>query len=115
MLCLYQENDFPKFQNLWKEIGPAPRIFSLLREIMDFTMGQNLKKIEIDFLGWKIYQYCSGVYQKMRNSNTWGGGMFSKKSSFCLFIYEKIMIFEITMELHYNLKNLKSWFSHENI
>ena len=29
--------------------------------------GKTLKKIEIDFLGQKIYQYCSRVYQKMRN------------------------------------------------
>ena len=29
MLCLCQENVFPKFQNFWKEIGPAQRVFSL--------------------------------------------------------------------------------------
>ena len=46
-----------------------------------FYNGAKPKKIEIDFLGRKIYQYCSRVFQKIWNSNIWGG-MFSKKSSF---------------------------------
>ena len=36
-----------------KKVGPVPRGVSLEREIINFTMGQNLKKNEIDFLGWK--------------------------------------------------------------
>ena len=51
------------------------------------------KKIDIDFSGQKIYQYCSRVYQKMQNSNIWGG-MFSEESSFCLYFYEKIIILD---------------------
>ena len=53
----------------------------------------------------------------MRNSNIWGG-MFSKKSSFCLYFHEKIVILvfgDYNMELHCNLKNLKSRFSQENV
>ena len=33
---------------------------------------------KIYFLGRKMYQYCSRVYQKMQNSHIWGC-MFSKK------------------------------------
>ena len=55
--------------------------------------GAKPKKVEIYFFGRKIYQYCSRVYQKMWNSNIWGG-MFSKKSSFCLYFHKKIMILD---------------------
>ena len=55
--------------------------------------GAKPEKFEINFLGRKIYQYCFRVYQKMRNSNICGG-MFSKKSSFCLYFHEKIMILD---------------------
>ena len=58
---------------------------------MDFKIGQNLKKNEIDCLDQKFYQYCSRVYQKMRTSNIFGN-MFSNKSSFYQYFHEKIMI-----------------------
>ena len=55
--------------------------------------GAKPKKFEIDFLGRKIDQYYSRVYQKLWNSNIWGG-MFSKKSLFSLYFHEKIMILD---------------------
>ena len=64
----------------------------------------------------KIYQYGSTVYQKMQNSNIWGVCFVRKVEFFNIFMRKsRFKIFEITMELHCNLKNLKSWFSHKNI
>ena len=62
------------YESYFDEITNLPYKF-----IRDINEGGYTKKIEIDFLGQQIYQYCSRVYQKMRNSNIWGG-MFSKKS-----------------------------------
>ena len=83
---------------------------------MDFIMREKLKKIKDPFLARKFFQYWSRVYQKVHNSNIFGG-MFPKKSWFCQYFYQIIMILvsEIIMELHYNLKNLKSGLSHKNI
>ena len=62
---------------------------------LGFYNGGKSENFEIPFLARKIYQYWSRVYQKMWNSNIWGG-MFSKKSSFCLYFHEKIMILDIS-------------------
>ena len=39
----------PKFQNFLKEICLAQCIFSLKREIMNFTVGQKLKQLKLTF------------------------------------------------------------------
>ena len=57
-----------------------------------YNGGKNLN-FEIQFLAKKIYQYGSTVYQKMQNSNIWGG-MFPKKKLICQYFHEKIMIFD---------------------
>ena len=56
-----------------------------------FYNGGKTEKIEIPFLVRKTDQYWSRVYQKMQNSNIWGG-MFPKKSWFCQYFHEIFMI-----------------------
>ena len=65
----------------------------------------------------QIYQYGSTAYQKMQNSNIWGVCFLKNKGDFSIFSWENhdLHDYEITMELHGNLKNHKSWFSYENI
>ena len=75
MLCLYQENVFFFNQSFWKEIGPAPLVFNLKREIVNFTVGQNLNLLKLTFYQEKT-QYWSKSYQKKQNSNILEG-MFS--------------------------------------
>ena len=58
-----------------------------------FYNGGITEKFEIPFLARKIYQYWSRVYQKMQNSNIWGG-MFSKKNWFCQYFHEIILILD---------------------
>ena len=61
------------------------RLATLFEVIMGkhgfYNRGKS-ENFKIQFLARKIYQYGSTVYQKMQNSNIWGGGggMFSKKS-----------------------------------
>ena len=57
---------------------------------MDFTMGQNLKKLKLTFWAKKSTDIVL-EYTKRCGIATFGC-MFSKKSSFCLYFYEKIMI-----------------------
>ena len=56
-----------------------------------FYNGGKSENFKIQFLARKIYQYGSTVYQKMQNSNIWGG-MFSKKSWVFQYFHEKIKI-----------------------
>ena len=51
------------------------------------------EKFEIPFLARKIDQYWIRIYQKVRNSNIWGG-MFSNKSRFCQQFHEKIWVLD---------------------
>ena len=76
---------------------------------MNFTMGQNLKFLKLTFWAEKFTKIVL-EYTKRCGIATFGGGMFSKKSSCCLYFHVKITIldFEIIMECHCNLKNLKS-------
>ena len=80
-----------KISEFMKRNWPVAARIKFIKGNHGFYNGACSKKIEIDFLDQKIYQYCSRVYQKMRNINIWGG-MFSKKSSFFLYFHEKIMI-----------------------
>ena len=56
-----------------------------------FYNGGKTEKFEITFMARKIDQYWFREYQKMKNSNIWGG-MFPKESWFCQYFYEIIMI-----------------------
>ena len=60
----------------------------------EFYNGAKPKTKKIDFVGRKIYQYCSRVYQKMRKSNIEGGGgvFFFNKSSLILKFFESILL-----------------------
>jgi hypothetical protein len=58
--------------------------------------GGKHENFDFSFLTRKIGQNWSRVYQKMRNSNIWGGGRFFRKSSICLYFHEKIMILEFS-------------------
>ena len=84
---------------------------------MDFIVGKS-ENHEIPFVARTIHQYGSTVYQKIQNCNILGV-MFSK--IYIFFFFKLFMrkswfwIFEITMDLHCNLKNLKSWLFLENI
>ena len=72
--------------------NPFPAIF--LKIIMGkpgFYNGGKIENLEIPILARKIYQYWSRIYQKMRNSNIWGG-MFSEKSRFWQHFHKIIMI-----------------------
>ena len=60
---------------------------------MDFTMGQNLKNLKSTFLAENLPISFYSI-PKDANGNIGSGGMFSKKSSFCLYFHEKIMIFD---------------------
>ena len=51
-----------------------------------FYNGAKSKKIQIDFWDQKIYQYCSRVYQKMRNTNIWGVCFLRKVHFFYIFM-----------------------------
>ena len=77
-----------------------------------FYNGGKTEKFEIPFLAKKIGQYWSRVHRKMQNRNI-RGVCFLRKVDF-VNIFMRFLIFEVMMELHYNLKNLKSWLSHEN-
>ena len=80
-----------------------------------YNGGEN-ENLEIQFMARKIYQYGSTVHQKMQNSNILGVMFSKKKLLFIIFMRKSwFMIFEITMKLHCNLKNNKSWFSFKNI
>ena len=61
--------------------GTAPRVrdtyFFMQNKRFMLKICQKLN-FEIHFLARKIYQYGSTVYQKIQNSNIWGG-IFSKK------------------------------------
>jgi hypothetical protein len=56
-----------------KKIGPAPRIVSLEREIMNFTMGQNLKQLKLTLLAKKFMNIVL-EYTKRCGKATLGGG-----------------------------------------
>ena len=75
---------------------------------MDFTMERNLKKLKMTF--WAKKSANVVLEYTIKCGIATFGGIISKKSSFCLYFHEKIMIyiFEIIMEIRYNLKNLKS-------
>ena len=83
---------------------------------MDFIMGENLKILKSNFWPEK-YINMGPQYTKRCRIATFGGVCFLKKSWFVNIFMKKswFWIFEITMELHCNLKNQKSWFFHENI
>ena len=107
---------FPKFSEFLKWNGPGTARIYFIKGKHGFYNGAKPKKIEINLSDRKIYQFCSKVYQKMRNSNIWGG-MFSNKNSFYQYFHGKIMILDF-WDYNWALKskkNLKSWFSHENI
>ena len=70
-------------------------LFQVIKGKHRFYNGGKQENFEIPFLARKSGQYWSRVYQKMRNSNIWGG-MFSKKSSICLYFHEKIMILDFS-------------------
>jgi hypothetical protein len=82
-----------KISEFMKRNWPGAARILFIKGNHGFYNGAKPKIFEIYFLGRKIYKYCSWVYQKMRNSNIWGG-MFSEKSSLCLFFHEKIMILD---------------------
>ena len=86
-----------KIEYLAKNCGHAT-IFKVLMENCGFYNGGKSENFEIPFLARTIYQYWSRVYQKMWNSIIWGG-MFSKKSWFCLYFHEKIMILDFLMKI----------------
>ena len=58
-----------------------------------FLQWGNTKKNLIPCLARKVDQYWSRVYQKMQNSNILGG-MFPKKSWFCQYFHEIVMILD---------------------
>ena len=70
-------------------------------------MGENLKILKSYF--WPEKSTNIGLEHTKRCGIATFGGMFSKKSWFCQYFHEKIMIlgFEITMELRCNLKKSK--------
>ena len=71
-----------------------PAIFlKIIRGKHRFYNGGKIENFEIPLLTRKIYQYWSRIYQKMQNSNIWGG-MFSEESLFCQYFSEKIMILD---------------------
>ena len=65
------------------------------REILDFTVGQSLKKLKCFFWAENSTNIIL-EYTKRCGIATFGGGggMFSKKSSLCLYFHEKIMILD---------------------
>ena len=81
-----------------------------------FYNGAKPKFFEIDFLGRKLTNIVL-EYTKSCGIATFGGVCFLRKVHFVYIFMRKsrFQIFEIIMELHYNLKSLKSLFSHENI
>ena len=70
-------------------------LFQVIKGKHRFYNGGKHENFDFPFLARKIGQHWSRVYQKMRNSNIWGG-MFSKKSSICLYFHEKIMILDFS-------------------
>ena len=62
--------------------NPFPAIFfKIIKGKHGFYNGGEIEIFKIPFLARKIFQYWSRIYQKMRNSNIWGG-IFSEKSLF---------------------------------
>ena len=60
---------------------------------MDFIMGEKLKILISHF--WPEKCTNTGLeYTKRCGIATFGGGMFSEKSSFCQYFHEKIMILD---------------------
>ena len=74
-----------------------------------FTMGDTEKFFKSLFFAIKMSHYQSTPYQKMHNCNIWGV-CFLRKVEFVKNFMRKsgFKIFEITIELSCNLKNLKS-------
>ena len=68
-------------------------LFKVIKGNHRFYNGGQTENFEIQFFARKICQYGSTVYQKMQNSNIWGG-MFSKKKLICQYFHEKIMILD---------------------
>ena len=66
------------------------QFFKVIKGKHGFYNGGKTEKIEIPFLARQIDQYWSIVYQKMQNSNIWGG-MFPKKSWVCQYFQEIIL------------------------
>ena len=64
-----------------------------------FYNGGMNENFEIQFVARKIYQYGPTVYQKMQNSNIWGGMFSFKKSRFFQYFHEKIMIYGFLMKI----------------
>ena len=58
---------------------------------MDFTSGQNLKKLKLNFWAKKSTNIVL-EYTNRCGIATWGGGMFSKKSLVSPYFHEKILI-----------------------
>ena len=83
--------DAKKFE--FRKGNPFTAIFlKIIKGKHGFYNGRKIENFEIPFLVRKMYQYWSRIYQKMRNSNIWGG-MFSEKSRFCQYFHEIIMIY----------------------
>ena len=62
---------------------------------MDFTMRQNLKKLKLTFLAEKSTNIVLEYTKRCGIAIFFfGGGMFSMKSSFCLYFHEEIMILD---------------------
>ena len=57
-----------------------------------FNWGKT-ENFEIPFLARKIGKFWSRVHRQMQNRNIWGG-MFPKKSLFCQYFHEIIMILD---------------------
>ena len=71
--CVYAKKMFSQNFRI-NENKLAQRRAYLVYKGKSWYNGAKPKKIEFDFLGRKIYQYCPRVYQTMRNSNIGGGG-----------------------------------------
>ena len=61
-----------------KKIGPAPPLVSLEREIMNFTMGQNQKKVKLTFWAERL-SILFQIIPKDAEKQHLGGYVFSQK------------------------------------
>ena len=67
--------DAKKFE--FRKGNPFPAIFlKIIKGKHGFYNGRKIDNFEKPFLVRKMYQYWSRIYQKMRNSNIWGGYVF---------------------------------------
>ena len=61
---------------------------------MDFTMGRILKILKSTFLAEKSTNIVLEYTERCGIATFLGGGMFSEKSSFCLYFHEIIVILD---------------------